>query len=42
MTMEDKVKTIKENAVEINQRYGLNLKIVSSENKRIVFLTEKE
>ena len=42
MTMEDKVKTIKENAVEINQRYGLNLKIVSSENKRIAFLTEKE
>ena len=25
MTMEDRVKTIKEKAVEINQRYGLNL-----------------
>ena len=35
MTMEDRVKIIKENAVKINQRYGLNLKIVSSENKRI-------
>lgn len=27
MTMEDRVKTIKENAVKINQRYGLNLKV---------------
>ena len=31
MTMEDRVKTIKENAVKINQRYGLNLMIVSNE-----------
>jgi len=29
MTMEDRVKIIKENAVKINQRYGLNLKIES-------------
>lgn len=42
MTMEDKVKTIKENAVEINQRYGLNLKMVSGEKKRIGFLAAKE
>ncbi len=41
MTMEDRVKIIKENAVKINQRYGLNLKMVSGENKRIGFLAEK-
>ena len=42
MTMEDRVKTIKESAVKINQRYGLNLKIVSGEKKHIGFLAEKE
>lgn len=42
MTMEDRVKTIKESAAKINQWYGLNLKMVSSEKKRIGFLAEKE
>ena len=42
MTMEDRVKIIKESAEKINQRYGLNLKIVSDEKKRIGFLEEKE
>ena len=40
MTMEDRVKTIKEKAVEINQRYGLNLRIVCGEKKRTSSLAQ--
>ncbi len=35
MTMEERVKIIKESAEKINQRYGLNLKIVRGEKKHV-------
>ena len=35
MSMEERVKKIKENALRINQRYGLNLKIVNWEKQQI-------
>lgn len=34
MTIEDRVKIIKENAVKMNQRYGLNLKIACGKKER--------
>jgi len=34
MSMEERVKRIKENASRINQRYGLNLKIMNRRNGR--------
>jgi len=34
ISMEERVKMIKENASRINQRYGLNLKIVNRRNSR--------
>ena len=34
MSMEERVRKIKENASRINQRYGLGLKIVNGRNSR--------
>jgi hypothetical protein len=34
MSMEERVRRIKENASRISQRYGLNLKIVNRRNDR--------
>jgi len=34
MTMEERVRRIKENASRINQKYGLDLKTVSIQNNR--------
>lgn len=34
MSMEERVKKIKENALRLSQRYGLNLKIVDGQNSK--------
>ena len=34
MSIEERVKKLKENALRINQRYGLNLKTVDRRNSR--------